>query len=261
MFSLSYLKSKLHKKTIAEEVAEVCDRIISIKKNGLNDEDPEDPFAYLRIVDLCDALKGELFQRGILFLPNDVEQRFEQMRDDEGKLIERCVVRTEFSARRRKEVVNLGASYGSAKNRSDKALAIAQTSAFKAWLKRVSMVYGEADDPDASKRESDPTAKESVRIASYQKRAWGAATAQVSMTREQINEALTKIMGFPIDADQIPDLPRKDFDVAMKWLLAQGQDLTGQWSAAVADIKKRRGPQAVVTSIDSAHKDEPQFGD
>ena len=243
----SYLSSLFGRKSLAEELAEVFDSVAELRKLGLNEENPDDEYSYLRIVDLCDAFRGELLQRGIMFVPKDLEYNCESI-TEEGRTFERVTVLTEFSLIRKREILLLGASYGRAKDRSDKALAIAQTAAFKAQLKRMAMIYGKEDDAEASREKLTP--KESVRIASYQKRAWDAGVRDSGLTPEKIGAELTQLMGFSIDANQIPDLPRADFDNCMKWLLAH-QDLSGIWAKAV-EAAKRGKPQPVVPVIDQA---------
>ena len=252
--SQSYLKMLFsRRKSLAEELAEVLDSVAELKKLGLNDEDPEDAYAHLRTVDICNAFRGELLQRGIMFIPKDVEQSIEYT-DGGG---EDCIVKTEFSLIRQDETLFLGAAYGHAKDRSDKALAIAQTAAFKAQLKRISMIYGAEDDPE--KNRDTLTPKESVRIASYQRRAWEAGVRDSGLSHEKISSELSTLMGFPIDSEQIPDLPRSDFDTCMKWLLNH-QDLAGQWAKAVAEAKAKKA-QPVANILDRTPKDEPQYGD
>ncbi len=235
------------RKSLAEELAEVCDTVVQLRKKGLNEEDPDNPYPYLAIVDMCDELKGELFQRGIMFVPTDLEQEVQQISDDrDGRTIERCVVRTSFELVRKNERLSMGASLGSARDRSDKALAIAQTAAFKAWLKRITMIYGREDDPEAKRDSATP--REAVRASSYQKRAWGAGVRDSGVTPETISAELTKLMGFPIDSEQIPSLPQADFENCMKWLLSH-QDLTGPLAASVEQIKAKKIKKTLIVPI------------
>jgi hypothetical protein len=214
----------LFPKALARELAEVCANLTAIKKLGHNEEDDYD---FLRIVDVCDALKAELFRRGILFLPTDLEQTHEFIRNPEGEVVERCIVRTAFTVIRGDKRLELGTSFGSAQNRADKALAVAQTAAFKAWLKRLTMTYGVDEDPEASphteaKPEESASSREAVRIAAYQRRALNAAIGASGISYDRLSEDFSRIMGFPIQAAEVADLQEKDFEVVMKWLLAQG---------------------------------------
>lgn len=229
-------------KSLSQDVIETFETVKQLDKLGLNDEDPEDVYNYLRIVDLCEAFRGELFSRGVLVTANDLDCTFEQISEGNGEFSERCTVVTEFTAVRGKDRLLLGKAKGSARNTSDKALAVAQTAAFKALLKRSSMTYGKEDDPETSRETSTP--KESVRIASYQRRALDAALHKSGISPLALCEAMTQKLGFRITADQIADLPREEFDQAMKLILNMRDDLTESWNAAVVDIGKRKQQQA-----------------
>lgn len=229
-------------KPLSQDVIEVFDMVKELAKLGLNDEDPDDPYKYLRIVDLCDAFKGELFRRGIMVTATDRERTFDIVGEN-GHYSERCTVVTDFAVIRRRERLELGSALGSARDSSDKALAIAQTAAFKAFLKRASMTYGKEDDAEIGTRETF-TPKESIRIASYQRRALDAALNQSGVDRASLSASLSKTLGFKIDIEQIADLPREEFDQAIKLILQNGrEDLTDQWSAAVVDIQSKKKPQ------------------
>lgn len=250
----SYLRSLFGRKALSDELAEVFNSVAELQKLGENDEDPDDPYAYLRIVDICNAFRGELLERGIVISSKDLDFRSESIQQD-GQTLERVTVLTEFSLIRKRETLLLGASYGRAESRSDKALAIAQTSAYKAQLKRTAMIYGREDDAETNRETLTP--KETVRIAAYQRRAWDAAVVQSGLTLGQISKELTQLMGFAISADQIPNLPSADFENCMKWLLAH-QDLSSQWGRAVAEAK--RGPQPIVKAINDIRSDEVAGG-
>lgn len=240
------------KKSLAQEVIEVFDSAPGIRRLGHNDKDDYD---FLMILTLCNEFKGELFQRGIIFTAKDLECSFEQISTKDGFLV-RCTVRTKFEARRGRQVFDLGEALGAGCNPSDDlALSTAQTMAYKAMLKRSSMTYGEIDDAEAKKKSIpvDPmTPKESVRVASYQKRALDAALRDSGIDPAGLSERLTANLGFPITCEEIASLPRTEFDQAMKLILSIGQeDLTKQWSAAVVDIKSRKA-QPVAELLDKA---------
>jgi hypothetical protein len=61
---------------------------------------------------------------------------------------------------------------------------------------------------------------------------------------------MSEALGFPISCDQIADLPRKEFDEAMKIILGF-QDLSASWSAAVVAINSKKA-QPVVAAMDAA---------
>lgn len=237
------------KKPLTQEVIEVWDRVTQIRKLGYN---KQDDYPFLRILDLCDAFKGELFQRGIMFVCTDRERLFEPLVNGDGEAIERCTVLTAFEAVRGKERLELGAEFGSARDFSDKALAIAQTAAFKAFLKRSSMTYGQEDDPETKRDALTP--KESVRVGSYQRRALESALRHRKINPAALSEELSQTLGFPITYEQIADLPRKEFDEAMRVIL-EGQDLTTEWYNALDDLKAKR-PQPITNILDKKRRDE-----
>lgn len=227
-------------KPLSQDVIEVFDKFGQLAKLGLNDEDQQDIYHYLRIVDLCEAIKKELFSRGVMFTATDKGQEFQQISQPNGGFSIRCTVTTEFGAVRGKDRLALGSASGSAESFSDKSLAIAQTAAFKAFLKRSSMTYGKEDDPEIKREGLNP--KQSVRIASYQRRALDAALRNSGINSEVLCATMTEKLGFAITCEQIADLPSAEFDEAMKLILRMGQeDLTASWSAAVVDISKKKG--------------------
>lgn len=237
-------------KSLSEDLAEVCDSVVNIKKLGFNEDGQYD---YLRIVDMCEAFKGELFQRGIFFMPSDIEAHVDYWTNEAGERVADATVKTEFIISRGRQQLKF-CSYGVGRDTDGKAMFIAQTGAFKALLKRITMVYGEADEPDSARQTGNP--RQIVREAAYQRRAWQAAVRDSGLPVEKISEELSAIMEFPIDANDIPSLPRENFNVAMKWLLSH-QDLSGQWAKSVEAVHERkRGPQPVVRQIDQEMTDE-----
>lgn len=248
--SNSSILRKLFPKSLSREVLEVFAASPAIKKLGHNDVDD---FDYLMILTMCQDFKGELFARGIVFTATDIDCLFEQISEGDGFSI-RCTVRTKFEARRKcwfgTQRCNLGEALGAGRDSSEMiALATAQTFAYKAMLKRSSMTYGENDDAEAKTKPITP--KESVRIASYQRRALDAAIRSTGIDAKELGERMSAAVGFDVSYEQIADFPRKDFDDAMKLIMGWGEDLTAKWSAAVVDINSKK-PQPVVAAMDAA---------
>lgn len=240
---------RLHEKPLTEEICEVFDSVAELRKLGENLEDPDNKYHYLRISDICAAFRGVLLERGILLVPEDVEREVELVSDKtDGTTLEACTVKTKFSVKRRGDVLELGTAFGYAKDRSDKALAIAQTAALKAQLKRMSLTYGKDEDPETNSRETLGP-RESVRLHSFQRRAWDAAVRESGLTHEKISDEMSKIMGFAIWSENVPDLPVENFEICMQWL-SQHQDLSTQWGNAFEAIKARK-PQPVVNIADA----------
>lgn len=231
------------KPNLAKQLAEVCDTLMGLRKLG----EYNSGYKYLRILDLANALRGELFQRGILIIPNDLECFCESWQSQEfpDRRWTEYQVHTEF-------VITDGiskfyyCSYGVGRDMDGKALFIAQTGALKAFLKRLGLIFGEWDDPEVEVGGDRPR-REIAANASYQERAWTSALRDSGKTPAQIRDYFTTAFGLDVTSDSITSLPRKDFDVAMKWLLANG-DLIDTVQTTLDSLKAKKakkGPQEV----------------
>jgi hypothetical protein len=131
-------------KSLVEKLAEVVRSVDGLKKLGDNGE-----YAYLRILDISNALREKLFDAGILIIPSDVECQLNHFPVAEipNRVVSTASVETEF-------VVTDGAqelrfrSYGFARDMDAKCVAIAQTAALKSFLKRLALIFGDWDDPE-----------------------------------------------------------------------------------------------------------------
>lgn len=253
----NYIRKRLFPKSLSREVLEVFAASPAIKKLGRNNEEDYD---FLMIETICRDFKGEIFQRGIFIAATDLDCLFEEIKEGQGLSAARCTVRTKFEARRKcwfgMQRFDMGEALGSGIDQYDHiALAIAQTFAYKAMLKRSSLTYGVKDDPEMPRNTSPRSYREQAQIASYQGRAFRAAVQQSGKTEAQISEALSAAFGFPVTSDSIIALPRKQFDEAIK-LITQDSDLSGEWGEALKYAKQKRAPQQVVSILDRKAKDE-----
>ena len=203
--SQSYLGRLFFPKSLEARLAEACSHISSLSKRGDNGE-----YKYLRIVDIADALRGELFSEGITLIPNDVECHvaiFPSSNPDRPYTEIR--VRTEFTVTDGKQS-QVYSAYGVGRDMDGKALFAAQTGALKSWLKRLGLIFGDRDDPEvkAAPKELEEMPRQKAAQLRYQERAWTAALATCGKTQEQIEHILSEAMGKSVTSELIVQLPR-----------------------------------------------------
>jgi hypothetical protein len=206
------------RKTIAERLIEACDALTGLRKLG----DYNAQYRYLRILDIANALRTELFSRGLIIIPNDIECERDSWNSPEfdDRHYTEYRVRTKFIVTDGHHKLSF-CSYGVGRDMDGKALFIAQTGALKAWLKRLGLIFGEWDDPEVESGEYRPR-RETTALASYQERAWSSALKSCGKTADQVDAYLSTEFGFDVNTQSIAALPRKEFDLAMKWLLQNG---------------------------------------
>ena len=222
MSLLSYIKRLVFSKPLEIQLVEACEAIDGLRKLGTNEELD---FDYLRILDLANAIREQLLPRGIVILPSDLECIEEILETPEGRMIE-CRVKTEFDITDGRKHLKLS-SYGSARDGHGFAIAIAQTFALKSLLKRLSMIFGEEDDPEVPRwaHRVPETTHQQKRQKEYQGRAWADAVRSSGKPAEEINAMLTEAMGLAVTSEKITSLPAEDFNIAMQ-LLVRNSDMT-----------------------------------
>jgi hypothetical protein len=267
MSAYQRLLAFLFPKSIATNLVEACAAVSKVKKLGNNGE-----YSYLRIVDIADALREEIFSRGILIIPNDIEcnvAKFKVPDSDNaalsGRVITEVRIKTQFTITDGKQsLVFIG--YGVGRDMDGKALFAAQTGALKSWLKRLALIFGDRDDPEVEARtapqtqqeQDDELPRQKLAQARYQSRAWSAALATCGRTQTEIETLLSEAMGRPVTSDSIIALPREGFDVAMK-LLTQHSDMTQVLEQSKRIVKRKRAngsPQPIVDALDHQPVDE-----
>jgi hypothetical protein len=224
------------RKTITARLIEACDALTGLRKLGNYNSE----YKYLRILDITNALRGELFQRGLLLISSDIECEHESWTspDFADRIYTEYRVRTQFTVSDGHHKISFF-SYGVGRDMDGKALFIAQTGALKAWLKRLGLIFGEWDDPEVETGEEYPR-RATTALASYQERAWHSALKSTGKTADQIDAYLSTQFGFEVSTQSIAELSRKDFDVAMRWLLQNGE-LIDTMQTSVKHIKKSAG--------------------
>lgn len=248
-FQKSFLRWLGFRKPLALELAEACDNVQGLRKDGYN---AEEDFNYLKILDLANQLRAELLPRGIVIIPNDTECVADSW-EIEGQVVTAIRVKTEFDITDGKRHL-IKNSYGSARN-GNYAVTIAQTMALKALLKRLGLIFGDEADAEAQRWAPWPGERQGVR--SYQERALTAAAKSCNMKREAVEALMTKIKGEPVSWDGIVAMSRKDFDVVIAALTKHG-DLENLLEMSAA---KARGPQPVTKDLDREDSETRLTGD
>ena len=221
------------RKTITERLIEACAALTGMRKLG----DYNSEYKYLRMLDIANALRMELFQRGLILISSDIECERDSWKSPEfeDRHYTEYRVRTQFTVTDGHHKISYF-SYGVGRDMDGKALFIAQTGALKAWLKRLGLIFGEWDDPEVESGEDRPR-RETTALASYQERAWSSALKSCGKTADQIDAYLSTEFGFDVSTQSIAALPRKKFYLAMKWLCQNG-NLLDTLTTSVKAVKR-----------------------
>jgi hypothetical protein len=233
------------RKPLELQIVEACEAIPGLRKLGTNETLD---FDYLRIQELANAIREQLLPRGIVMLPNDLECEETVYQTTDGRMTD-ARVKTEFTFTKGSRSIRL-CSFGSARDPNGYAVAIAQTMGLKSLLKRLSLIYGDQDDPEVPRWAQYHGEKK--RVMEYQERAYRAAVQNSGRTREQVEAVISEGLGRPVTSDDIIHFPRQSFDVAMKIITKEG-DLSEVLKQSVA---KARGPQPVTSILDHVPTDE-----
>jgi hypothetical protein len=215
--------------TLVEKLAAVVRGV-----DGLSKVDGP-PYPYLRILDLANALRDRLLDAGILIIPRDVDC---ELQHHESTITDRrytaAKIRTAFVISDGISQLNDGEAYGYACTLDDKAVAIAQTAALKSFLKRLSLTFGDLDDPEV-----EQPAEHSLDLAEAEKE-WGHDVREWPISRGEViafNSACASsgyskksIINY-LDATWGIEIPskirRKNLPQAMAWALATGEKPIG----------------------------------
>lgn len=242
----SYLKS-VFGKPLEVQLAECCEKVQGLRKMGHNEEND---YAYLKILDLANALRDELLPRGIVMIPSDLEYEEKPATNSNGEPTTEVRVKTQFTVSNGHRNL-IFCSYGVGRDSDGKACYIAQTGALKAFMKRLGMIFGEEDDAEKSRWTLYPREKKGV--FAYQERALDAAVKNSGHSHESVEAILSEGLGQPVTLEQIAKLPPQGFDYAMK-ILTRVSDMTEILEASRQAAK--REPQPVVSIMDAPRRDE-----
>lgn len=130
--------------SLVEKLVKACAGVPEIFKEGDNGE-----YAYLRILDIANGIRKQLFGAGILIIPSDSGCELEHfpVPDEPGRRYTQAKLQTIFSVTDGTETLNFS-GYGLGRDMDGKCVAIAQTAALKSFLKRVALIFGDYDDPE-----------------------------------------------------------------------------------------------------------------
>jgi hypothetical protein len=209
--------------TLVEKLATAITRMDTVLKvKG-------DEYAYLRILDLANALRDDLLKAGILVIPRDDWSRVTAV---ESPITDRpwtsAEVRTTFTITDGiQELKSVG--HGFARDLDGKAVAIAQTAALKSFLKRLTLTFGDLDDPEKAVDEGY-----NLRVDEAEKQ-WGPDVREWPITRTEViafnsacaasghtKKGIAVYLAANFDIDKPSDLKRKQLAEAMAWALATG---------------------------------------
>jgi len=227
--------------TLAEKLAEIGKSIPNLLKQGDNGQ-----FFYLRAVDVFEAVRGKLFEKGILILPVEVKDiiREQPYVAVTGDITDEVHMKMAFKITDGVESLLCEAA-GIGQDHQGKALYIASTGAKKDLLKSLFLIAGYEDDAEAqenierippnlaekldqAEREFGPDLREHP-IDRIKVNAWGSA-ARASQYSTKAQKAFLKTCG----VEKITDLKRKDFERAMKWATG-AEELHGQDSSGAVE--------------------------
>lgn len=212
--------------TLVEKIAAICKSIDPVLKEGTADAG----FAYLRILDLANALREKLFDAGILIVPNDVEcvvERWESEVTDRhwsSAQITTGFLITDGS----QEIKTIG--HGYARDLDGHCVSIAQTMALKSLLKRLGLIFGEYDDPEKQQDEGYTlNLAEGEKEWGYDLREWPISRGEViafnaaALASGHTKKGITTYLDANFGAAKPSDLRRKQFAEAMAWAGATGE--------------------------------------
>ena len=223
--------------TLAEKLAEVGRSIPNLLKQGDNGQ-----YYYLRAIDVFEAVRVKLFEKGIVIFP--VAQK--SVRSNPylaitGDITDEWIVEIEFALSDGTERI-VCVAHGVGQDHQGKALYIATTGAIKTLLKSLFLISGFEDDAeaqkdierippglaeklDAAEKEFGPDLREHP-IDRIKVNAWSSACRTTGYS-EKAKKAFLKACG----VEKITDLKRKDFEKAMKWATGGEEDGESSFSA------------------------------
>ncbi len=210
--------------TLAEKIAEVGRSIPNLLKQGDNGE-----YSFLRAVDVFDAIRGKLFEKGIMIYPAGVVEvtrsnPYLAISDD---ITDEVILKMRYHITDGSETL-VCETAGIGQDHQGKALYMASTGAKKDLLKSLFLIAGFEDDVEREKNIERIPDGLAVTLDEAEKRfcsdlrehpisrcdviAWGQACVQ-SKKRNAAREQYLETAG----VKTISELKRKDFAAAMAW--------------------------------------------
>jgi hypothetical protein len=138
-------------KSLAAKLAEVCDAVGGVGKNGRNSEDG---YRYQKWADISSAVRGEMAKRDLVLIPQEAEilseQRFETRTVKNGVLDAPLVelkIKRGYTVTDGRESIH-GYGLGVGQDFRDKALYKAETGSLKYFLRGLFLIPDVEDDPE-----------------------------------------------------------------------------------------------------------------
>jgi len=212
--------------TLAEKIAEVGKSIPNLAKKG-GDENSE--YRWLTAVDVFEAVRGKLFEKGIMIYPQIMEcvrsQPYLSVTDD---ITDEVMLKVKYIVTDGENSIECSCM-GIGQDHEGKALYIASTGAKKDLLKSLFLIAGYEDDAEAQTNVEriPPGLAEKLDAAEKE---FGSDLREHPIDRIKVNAftsaCRTSKIGdkqkreYLIDnfnVEKISDLKRKNFDQAIKW--------------------------------------------
>jgi hypothetical protein len=221
------------RKTLAAKLAEACDTVGGIAKKGRNTAQGYD---YVKAADVAKAIRHELFTRGVVILPNEVECTTKQIQFQNAKGEMRnsneVVIRTAYTITDGAETLIVH-GYGVAWDSGDKAVYKAKTGSLKYFLRGLGLIPDEKDDPEADEGIDRATrgGKANETEADYDQRTQGQQTI-LPFQQKAIQDAMVangkteddlrtylELIGHK--GEKIDRVLKSEFDGLIKWALGK----------------------------------------
>lgn len=196
-------------KSLHDKIVAACDAVGVIPKKGKNSN-----YNYQRASDVAAAFRHELFKRGVLLIPDELECTQEKLETNGGGIITQVTLKTEYiltdgtTEKRYK-------AFGCGRDVEDKAIYKAKTGSVKYFLRILGLIPDEESDPEFEHRTDGAAAqpakgeKPSPTLKPYEIKGLSDACAKSGKTVAQACAHL--------GVKNLGDLPRKHFKTALKW--------------------------------------------
>ena len=138
------------KKSLVAKLAEACDAVGGVDKKGRNQQQGYD---YQRATDVAKAIRHELFSRGVVVVPDELEPEWVELTTKSGAVMTECRLTTIFTVTDGNETLKYNAN-AVARDSGDKAIYKAKTGALKYFLRGLGLIPDEADDPEHDEKGS-----------------------------------------------------------------------------------------------------------
>lgn len=233
-------------KKLAEKLAEACDKVGGIAKKGKN---TQQNYNYVKAADVAKAIRHELFERGIVVIPDEVSCEFVEFSTKTGTVMKECRLKTAYHITDGSETIIVH-GYGVAMDAGDKAIYKAKTGALKYFLRGLGLIPDEKDDPEADEsvdkvlgaetnEEYDQRTQDQKVVAAHQANALHEAMKRTGKSEALVSGYL-KEKGYK----QFEQVLRSDFQTVLKWLntaqKASGADLTPDLEKSVREATNKK---------------------